>query len=105
MQTTFIAFDSAILGVIGLAQSYGLQPTQSVVVRAGQSREAALSAANAAAAKAFPPSRLDSHIAEGHDRLQRFSAAGDCAGAAIEADQLATLYRAKDAMRRERYYQ
>lgn len=94
MHSTFIAFDSAILGVIGLAQSHGLQPTQTVVVIAGQSREAALSAANAAAAKAFPPSRLDSHIAEGHDRLERCSAARDCAGAAVEAEELAAMYRA-----------
>lgn len=104
MQTTFIAFDSAILGVIGLAQSHGLPPTQSVVMRAGQSREAALSAANSAAASAFPPSRLDSPIAEAHDRLERCSAAGDCAGAAAEAEELAALYRAQDAMRRHRYY-
>lgn len=104
MQTTFIAFDSAILGVIGLAQSHGLQPTQSVVVGAGQSREAALSATNAAAAKAFPPSRLDAHIAGAHDRLMRCATAGDCSGAAVEADNLAALYRAQDAMRRQRYY-
>lgn len=105
MQQTFIALDSAILGVIGLAQSHGLQPTQSVVVRAGQAREAALVAANAAAAKAFPPSRLDSHIAGAHDRLMHCAAAGDSFGAAIEADKLAALYRARDAMQRQRYYQ